>query len=87
MLNKHGFHPYHVCLHQDLSETDFERRLDFCNWGLTKIDEDDDFLQRLMCTDDAWFSQNGTANVHNAHHWSEETHTGCDNPSTEFGGV
>lgn len=72
VLKKHGLHPYHVCLHQDLSEADFERRLDFCNWGLIKIEEESDFLQRVMWTDEARFCRNGTVNVHNAHYWSQQ---------------
>ncbi|KAH6927194.1 hypothetical protein HPB50_000826 [Hyalomma asiaticum] len=55
VLKKHGFHPYHVCLHQDLSEADVERRLDFCSSGLNKIDEDNFILQRAIWTDGARF--------------------------------
>ncbi|KAH8027941.1 hypothetical protein HPB51_022746 [Rhipicephalus microplus] len=40
VLRKHKFHPYHVYLHQDLNEADFERRVDFCNWGLIKTDQE-----------------------------------------------
>ncbi|KAH6932241.1 hypothetical protein HPB50_004043 [Hyalomma asiaticum] len=38
VLRKRKFHPYPVYLHQDLSESNFKRRVDFCNWSLIKID-------------------------------------------------
>lgn len=72
VLRKHKFHPYHVYLHQDLNEADFERRVDFCNWGLIKTDQENDFLHRIIWTDEARFCRNGSVNLHNAHYWAQE---------------
>ncbi|KAG0432315.1 hypothetical protein HPB47_020960 [Ixodes persulcatus] len=71
VLRKHKLHPYHISLHQDLSECDFEKRLEFSNWALIKTDEDPDFLTNVLWTDEAQFCRNGNVNVHNAHYWSD----------------
>lgn len=36
ILKDSDFHPYHVSLHQCLEDRDFQNRLDFSNWILTK---------------------------------------------------
>lgn len=71
VLRKHKLHPYHISLHQDLNECDFEKRLEFSNWALIKTDEDPDFLTNVLWTDEAQFCRNGNVNVHNAHYWSD----------------
>lgn len=72
VLRRHNLHPYHVCLHQDLSEGDFEKRLEFCNWALIKADEDRDFFHKVIWTDEAKFCNDGNVNLHNAHYWSDQ---------------
>jgi predicted transcriptional regulator len=40
ILRENKFHPYHVQLVQELKETDFERRLDFCHFIRTQMQVD-----------------------------------------------
>nr|CAH7738511.1 unnamed protein product [Callosobruchus chinensis] len=40
ILTKNKYHPYHVQLNQSLERQDFENRMDFCNWGRARIQED-----------------------------------------------
>lgn len=71
ILRKHNFHPYHVSPHQGLCNSDFEKRSDFCNSALIKLEEESNFLRNILWTDEAKFSRNGHVNLHNAHIWSE----------------
>lgn len=71
ILKDSDFHPYHVSLHQCLEDRDFQNRLDFSNWILTKSEESPDFLSNVMWTDEANFCRNGQVNLHNAHYWSD----------------
>jgi hypothetical protein len=43
ILRENKFHPYHVQLVQELKETDFERRLDFCHFIRTQMQVDNNF--------------------------------------------
>lgn len=70
ILKDHKLHPYHVVLHQALSETDFDRRLDHCHWLRSMIDEVPYFLSRVLWTDEATFTSSGGVNLHNMHYWS-----------------
>lgn len=72
VLHKHNLHPYHVCLHQDLTEADFQRRLEFCNWIIIKLGDDREFLKKIIWTDEAKFYRDGNVNLHNAHYWSAQ---------------
>nr|CAH7748023.1 unnamed protein product [Callosobruchus chinensis] len=40
ILTKNKYHPYHVQLNQALEGQDFENRINFCNWGRARIQED-----------------------------------------------
>jgi hypothetical protein len=70
ILMDHKLHPYHVELHQALSETDFDYRLNYCYWLSGMVDEDPNLLSRILWTDEATFSSNGGVNLHNMHYWS-----------------
>lgn len=71
-LSRHSYHPYHVCLHQELRPSDFQKRLDFCNWCLIQCDEDPEFLNRVIWTDEAQFCRDSNVNLHNAHYWCDQ---------------
>lgn len=70
ILHKRKYHPYHVSLHQHFQPGDNCKRLDFCNWILNQTDENRNFLNRIIWTDEAHFSRNAQVNIHNAHYWS-----------------
>lgn len=72
VLSKHRLHPYHVCLHQDLTEEDYRKRLDFCNWALIQKEADNDFFSKIIWTDEAKFCRDGNVNLHNAHYWADQ---------------
>uniref|UniRef100_A0A1E1XN60 Putative transposable element n=1 Tax=Amblyomma sculptum TaxID=1581419 RepID=A0A1E1XN60_AMBSC len=71
ILRKHRLHPYHVQLHQNLLPRDFQNRTDFANWILIKMQDDPDFLNKVIWSDEASFSRNSQVNLHNAHYWSD----------------
>lgn len=70
ILKKHKFHPYHVQLNQALQGQDFENRINFCNWGLARIGEDERFFNTVLFTDEATFHNNGHVNRHNLHYYA-----------------
>ena len=70
ILMDHKLHPYHVELHQALSEINFDHRLNCCYWLRAMVEEDPNFLSRVLWTDEASFSSNGGVNLHNMHYWS-----------------
>lgn len=56
------YHPYHISMHQALSNQDFIERLNFCNWARRKIEEDPRFFHRVMFSDEASFLNVGSVN-------------------------
>lgn len=72
ILHGNRFHPFHVSLHQELQPGDLAKRLDFCNWLLNMVDEDENFPLKIMFTDEANFSRDAQVNLHNAHYWAVE---------------
>lgn len=72
VLQKYKFHPYHIQLHQTLSNADFDRRLDFCMWVMDKLGQDEHFLDFVMFSDESTFHNNGLVNRHNFHYYSDE---------------
>lgn len=57
---------------QFLRPGDSARRLEFCQWMREKVNEDDEFLGKIMWTDESIFSTNGMFNRNNEHFWSIE---------------
>lgn len=70
ILHKHKFNPYHVFCSQDLHPGDELRRFDFCNYVLNHVDDDPDFLNKVLWSDEAKFTRDGTFNRHNSHYWA-----------------
>ena len=73
ILHVNQFHPFHIS-HQQLNENDFHKRLQFCEWGLRKLQDDEMFLNKILFTHEATFTNHGEVNRHNMHYWS------VDNP-------
>ncbi|RZC34483.1 HTH 24 domain containing protein [Asbolus verrucosus] len=48
-------YPYKITSVQELLPVDPPRRLEFCNWFLNGLNNDDDTLRKSFCTDEAWF--------------------------------
>lgn len=70
ILSDFNLHPYHLVLHQALSDTDFDRRFDYCNWLRDMCNENLRFLSQVLWTDEATFTSCGRVNLHNMHYWS-----------------
>lgn len=48
VLVKDRLYPFHVSLHQGLTDTDFLKCLDFCNWELIQMDRDRNFIKKSL---------------------------------------
>ncbi len=64
ILHKHKFHPFHVHCVQHLQDSDFVRRSDFCNWLLCQVDENPNFISKIMWSDESQFTRDGIVNTH-----------------------
>lgn len=59
------FHPYEIHFVQELSEDDFDRRLEFSEIMMERIDTDPNFIFNIAYSDEATFQLNGNVNRHN----------------------
>ena len=59
------FYPYVLTKRQALRPHDPAQRLEFCRWLVNKANEDADFLQNFVTSDEAIFSLNSEANKKN----------------------
>ncbi|KAK2578394.1 hypothetical protein KPH14_012645 [Odynerus spinipes] len=71
-LQAEKFHPFHLSLHQELHGTDFENRVNFCQWGLRQLTDNSAFFNKVLFTDEASFTNQGRINLRNMHYWSVE---------------
>lgn len=58
VLKRLKYHVYHPRLVHALHEDDFDRRLEFCEWYLWCAEEDPQFCQKILWTDEATFKFN-----------------------------
>lgn len=72
IIKKHGYHPYHIALHQELHGADYDNRVNFCNLILNKINEDPAFLLKVLFSNEATFKSNALVNRHNMHYYATE---------------
>ncbi|XP_025264625.1 uncharacterized protein LOC112637997 [Camponotus floridanus] len=81
ILKKNEFHPYKIHPVQELSEDDFDRRVEFCEDVMQRIDMDPEFATKIVFSDEETFKLNGNINRHNCRfsdenpHWMIEAHT------------
>jgi hypothetical protein len=61
-----GLHPYHIQLVQGLKPEDLLKRVRFCEWLLEK-NEEPQFIERLLTTDETTFTRDGIFNARNTH--------------------
>lgn len=71
VLHKSGFKPYKLTLHQELNEDDFDRRLEFCETMMNKLDLKQILLNNIVFSDEATFMLNGHVNKHNCRFWND----------------
>lgn len=72
LLQMEKFHPYKVNLIQELTDGDFDRRLQFCETMMDLFNTNEHFLYEIMFSDESSFSINGTVNRHNCRYWATE---------------
>lgn len=65
-------HGYKIQLLHEIKPTDRPRRTDFAVEILQRIDNDPNFLQNVLFTDEATFHVNGSVNRHNCRIWGAE---------------
>ena len=61
ILKANKWHPYKLHMAPHLSEDDPDGRLQFCEWALTKVNEDENFSTKIF-SDEANFYVNGEVN-------------------------
>ncbi|EFN81575.1 hypothetical protein EAI_17384, partial [Harpegnathos saltator] len=72
ILKSNKLHPYKMTLVHEINEDDPDRRLEFCEDMILRIDQDPDFLYNIVFSDEATFQLNGTCNRHNCRYWADE---------------
>ncbi|PRD34487.1 UNVERIFIED_CONTAM: hypothetical protein NCL1_14461 [Trichonephila clavipes] len=72
ILHTYGAYSYRPVLAQELMPGNQERRVDFCNFMLNILDENPDFLNDVLWSDECQFSIQGTINTQNRYYWSLE---------------
>ncbi|GFW30081.1 uncharacterized protein TNCV_1696961 [Trichonephila clavipes] len=68
ILHTYGAYPYRPVLAQELSPGDQDRRFDSCNFVLNTLDENPDFLNEVLWSDECQFSRQSTINTKNRHY-------------------
>lgn len=71
ILKANKMKPYRIHLLQQLSEDDFDRRLQFCEDVMQRIDNNNQFCSNILFSDEASFELYGTVNRHNCRYWSD----------------
>lgn len=70
VLKKEKWHPYKVCVVQELFADDLDRRLEFCEEITHQLEGNANFHKNILFTDEATFCLNGTVNKQNTRYWS-----------------
>jgi len=72
IMSKNNYHPFKFSRIQKLHPGDHLRRIEFCENFLLHIQEDENFLSKIIWCDESKFSQEGIFNMRNQHFWSTE---------------
>lgn len=72
ILNELGAHPYRPTSVQALMAGDAQRRYDWCNFIMNRLEVQPTFLADIIWTDEACFSRDTMYNKQNIHFWSLE---------------
>ena len=75
-------YPYKIKMLQELKPHDDTLRIDFANFVLSKISENETWIQRISWTDEARLTLSGSVNVHNCRMWGTiNQYAKCEKPS------
>lgn len=72
ILVNHKFHNFKFTTVQELYPEDPQRRTEFCEMILIRTQEDPQFLEKIIWTDEAKFSKEGIFNRRNSHFWGNQ---------------
>lgn len=72
ILKENKYHPYKPIIVQGLIDNDFERRMRFCDWYIQKCENELEFPNLVIWSDETQFTNCGVFNKHNHHYWSIE---------------
>lgn len=67
-----NFKAYKVHLVHELNEDDYDRRIEFCETMMAKIDRNEIDVNNIVFSDECTFMLNGGVNRHNCRYWSSE---------------
>lgn len=70
LFKKEKLYPYKVHLSQELSENDFDHRVEFCENMQERCNNDPTFSSNIVFSDEATFYLNGSVHRHNCRYWS-----------------
>lgn len=72
LLHEDLRHPFKLTTVHALEPQDFENRMYYCRWLLEKLDEDANFINNILWTDESTFQRDGMFNRRNTQLWSRE---------------
>lgn len=72
ILKKNKYYPYKFNIVQELHPGDAQKRVEFCQWYLNQIEEDENFGRDVIWTDESYVSSAGIFNRQNHRYWSDE---------------
>jgi transposase len=72
MLSKMKYHCYRPRLIHAITEDDPDRRLEFCEWFTGCAEDNAQFYQQILYSDEAQFKLNGRINRHNSVYWASD---------------
>ena len=55
-----------------LNEDNPDRRVQYCEWFQNMVQEDEEFVRKMVWSDEAQFKLKGTVNQHNCVYWAPE---------------
>ena len=59
VLHDENMHPFHMQRIQQLSVTDYAQRVDFVRWLMDATENDPQFVETILFTDEATFTRKG----------------------------
>jgi hypothetical protein len=77
---KAGLHAYRFRVVQELKQQDYDKRMTYCCWFQTFIDEDPGILDYTWFSDEAWFHLSGYVNSQTCLWGSESPHALFEEP-------
>lgn len=72
ILQRTEMHPFHVQRVQSLLPRDYQERISFCRTMLQRHNENPQFIQKILWSDESTFKKDGYMNLHNYHEWHVE---------------